>query len=471
MITRIILLLLFSTSGYSQTTQKTWLPEKTKEEEAYSLGIQAYIYYNAPFMLYNIIYQGQRVPYLDHKEGMPFNTWTRIPELGNAKNATRVVMPNCNTLYASAFLDLREEPVLLEIPVTGDRYFSVALMDAYSNNFQIIGSRTVGPYGGKFLLSYGNFKSPVPEGITKIESPTPLVWAIQRIAPKVANHSEIEACKKIQEAITLTPVSQIGKPGYNALTYNQKLDLGTPDISENPLKYFEIATKYASMNTPPLEDRGLLASFSRLGLGADGSFQESALSKEQKTGLLRGMEAGRAIINEYTKKNGVFYNGWNLPPADAGVYGTNYLLRASYAVERVGALLPAEAMYLTSYTDIDGQNYDGSKKYVMHFEKSEIPQVDAFWSIILYEVPSLLFYDNPIDRYQMGPQIEEMKYNKDGSLDIYIQHDPPKDPKIKANWLPAPKGKFMLTLRLYNARPAMFYIGPGKTPMPGVKPL
>ena len=94
---------------------------------------------------------------------------------------------------------------------------------------------------------------------------------------------------------------------------------------------------------------GLLASFSRLELGADGNFQESALSKEQKTGLLRGMDAGREIINEYMKKNGVIYNGWNLPPTDAGVYGTNYLLRASYAVERVGALLPAEAMYLTSY--------------------------------------------------------------------------------------------------------------------------
>ena len=214
MITRILLLLLVSTSCYSQTTQKTWLPEKTREEEAYGLGTQAYIYYTAPFMLYNIIYQGQRVPYLDNKEGMPFNTWTKIPELGNARNATRVVMPNCNTLYASAFLDLRKEPILIEIPVTGDRYFSVALMDAYSNNFNIIGSRTVGPYGGKFLLCYGDFTGTVPQGTTRIGSPTPLVWAIQRIAPKIDNQSEIEACRKIQEAITLTPVSQIAKPGY-----------------------------------------------------------------------------------------------------------------------------------------------------------------------------------------------------------------------------------------------------------------
>jgi hypothetical protein len=151
------------------------------------------------------------------------------------------------------------------------------------------------------------------------------------------------------------------------------------------------------------------------------------------------------------------------------MYGTNYLLRAAYAVERVGVLLPSEAMYLTSYIDIHGNEYTGTHSYVLHFDKSELPQVDAFWSLILYEVPSLLFYNNPINRYQMGPQVEEMKYNKDGSLDIYIQNEKPKDPKLAGNWLPAPKGKFMLTIRLYNARPAMFQIGPGKTPMPGVK--
>jgi hypothetical protein len=454
-----------------QSENADWSREKTEEEEAYTLTTQAYIYYTAPHMLYAILYQGQRVPYLDHKDGMPFNTWTRVPVLGNAQNASRVVMPNCNTLYASAWLDLRKEPVVLDIPPAGDRYFSIALMDSYSNNFQILGSRTVGPFGGRYLICSPDFQGIVPGGMTKIVAATPLIWAIQRIAPKFANDAETAQCRKIQEGTTITPLSQFGNTGYKEMAYNSKLDLGIPGDEKDPFSFFRISNQFIQLNPPPAADLGLLATFSKLGLGPGYTFNADKLSPAQKKGMLRGIETGRQIIDAFLKKSGELYNGWLLPPTDAGMYGTNYLLRAAYAVERVGVLLPSEAMYLTSYTDINGNEYAGSNSYVLHFEKPELPQVDAFWSLILYEVPSLLFYDNPINRYQMGPQVEEMKYNKDGSLDIYIQNEKPKDPKLAGNWLPAPNGKFMLTMRLYNARPAMFQIGPGKTSMPGVKPV
>jgi hypothetical protein len=282
----------------------------------------------------------------------------------------------------------------------------------------------------------------------------------------VATEVEVEACRKIQEGITIRPLSQRDNASYNDVDYNSKLDLSIPDISSNPLQYFDIANAFVQLNPPPRADEGHVASFSKLGLSSSQDFDTAKLTPAQKKGLLRGMQTGMAMIDAYLQKGNGIYNGWTIPPTDAGVYGTNYLLRAAYAKERVGALLPSEAMYLTSYTDAKGESYNGKNQYVLHFNKEEIPQVDAFWSVILYELPSILFYNNPIDRYQMGPQVPEMKYNNDGSLDIYIQHEKPSDPKKQGNWIPAPAGAFMLTMRLYNPRPTMMYIGPGKTTVP-----
>jgi hypothetical protein len=462
----LFLLYSFPFSSRGQSASKS--ASSVLEEEAYVLGTQAYIYYTAPFILYNILYQGQQLPYMEYKEGVPFNCWTRVNQLGNFRNTGNVVMPNCNTLYAAAWLDLRKEPVLLDIPASGGRYFSIALMDAYSNNFSILGSNTIGPFPSKILICSNDYSGAIPDGYKKVIAPTPLIWAVQRVAPGKAVEAEVQACRNFQEQVKLIPLSQVDNKDYQADRYNQKLNLGKPDLKADPLAFFGIASKFVKLNKPPVEDEGLLSSFAGINLSATQDFDPSKLAPEQRRGLLRAMETGAKIIESFLKKGNGIYNGWVLPPSEAGSYGTNYLLRAAYAVERVGVLLPSEAMYLTAYTDTKGQVLNGENNYVIHFEKNELPEVNAFWSIILYDLPSILFYDNPMDRYQMGPQIPEMKFNADGSLDIYIQHAKPTKPGQLGNWLPAPKGPFMLTLRLYNPKPAMMKIGEGLTNVPGI---
>ena len=464
----IAVIYLFILPVYSQVETPKWTLDKVQEEDAYTIGTQAYLYYVAPFMMYSVLYQSQRVPYFEYKDGMPFNTWTKVSDLGNPQN-TKQVMPNVNTLYASSWLDLRKEPIVLEIPRVGDRYYSVAMMDAYMNNFRILGSRTVGPYGGKFLICSEDYNGIIPNDMQKVIAPTPMIWVLQRIAPIFTNAIEVDECKKIQNAINITPLSQYGKNEYDMMRYNEKLDLGFPDISNDPLKFFEIANEFVHINRPPEVDKGVLSLFARLNLGPDYKFRAEDLTPAQRTGLLRGMEAGKELINTYLLKGDNTFNGWMLPVKDGGNYGTNYLLRAAYTMQNIGILSPDEALYLTSYVDVDGNEYDGKNNYILHFEKDKLPRVDAFWSITLYELPSILLYENSIKRYQMGPQIEQMVYNSDGSLDIYIQHDSPKDKNKIGNWLPSPKGKFALTMRLYNPKVDMLTIGKGYTEIPGLK--
>jgi len=452
-----------------QVEQPNWPQDKVTEETYYTIGTQAYIYSVTPFMMYSVLYQTQQVPYEGYPSGVPFNVWTKMTELANVRNS-RTVMPNVNTLYASSWLDLRKEPVLLEIPEVGDRYYSIGLQDAYMNYFSILGSRTLGRYGGKFIICGPDFKGIIPEGYTRVDSPTPLVWMLIRIAPKFTNQEEIEICRTLQSQVSILPLSQKGNASYDPSTYNQKLDLGIPDASKDPLKFFEIAHRYIQINPPPQGEESIFALFGQIGFDLEKEFNPNTLSEPQKKGLLRAIETGKELVNTAIVNGDNIYNGWTIQPKEMGSYGYNYLVRAALTMQSIGGFPWEEAIYVVGYKDLKGGELDGSTgKYLLHFDKDEIPQVDQFWSITLYELPSVMLYDNPIDRYQMGPQLEEMRFNEDGSLDIYIQHEPPIEESQKSNWLPAPNGKFALSLRLYNPKPNMMRLDTHQAPLPGIR--
>ncbi len=454
---------------FGQVEKPKWSNEKVTEETFYSIGTQAYIYSVTPFMMYSVLYQSQQIHYEGYPSGVPFNVWTMMKDIANVQNS-RTVMPNVNTLYASSWLDLRQEPIVLEIPEVGSRYYSIGLQDAYMNYFSILGSRTIGEYGGKFIICGPNYTGIIPEGYTRIDSPTPLVWMLMRIAPKFVNEIEIDRCRKLQAQVTLTPLTQVGNPDYNPATYNSKLNLGIPDLSTDPLTFFEISHRYLQINSPQIGEEGLMALFRQIGLSPDQQFNKASLTDAQRQGLLRAIEAGKEMVNSAIAKGDKLYNGWTIQSKEMGKYGYSYLTRAAMTLQSIGAFPWEEAIYVVGYQDQEGNELDGSKKeYLIHFDKDELPQVNQFWSVTLYELPSVMLYDNPIDRYQMGPQLEEMRFNADGSLDIYIQHTPPRDKTKQGNWLPAPSGKFALSIRMYNPKPDMFHLEPGKTPLPGIK--
>jgi hypothetical protein len=130
-----------------------------------------------------------------------------------------------------------------------------------------------------------------------------------------------------------------------------------------------------------------------------------------------------------------------------GVYGNDYLQRATIALIGLGANPYDQAVYPLNIVDENGKVPTGGKKYVLHFDKNSIPPVDAFWSLTMYDEQGFQVA-NPINRFAIGDR-DAIKFNKDGSLDIYIQHTSPGKDK-ESNWLPSPaKGQLGMTLRLY----------------------
>jgi hypothetical protein len=339
------------------------------------------------------------------------------------------------------------------------------------NYFSILGSRTLGGYGGKFIICGPEYHGIIPTGYIRVDSPTPLVWMLMRIAPAYVNNQEVEICRKLQSRVTITPLSQQNNNSYNPATYNSKLDLGVPDVSKDSFTFFEIAHKYMQINPPPSGEEALLALFRQIGFSPDLDFNAAALSAPQRSGLLRAMEAGKEMVNTAIVNSDNIYNGWAIQSKEMGNYGYSYLTRAALTMQSIGGFPWEEAIYVVGYRDINNNELDGSERnYILHFNKEELPQVYQFWSVTMYELPSVMLYNNPINRYQMGPQLEEMTFNKDGSLDIYIQHDPPKDKSKLGNWLPATAAKFVLSIRMYNPKPNMLQLDVHKAPLPGIRP-
>ena len=139
-------------------------------------------------------------------------------------------------------------------------------------------------------------------------------------------------------------------------------------------------------------------------------------------------------------------NGWQMNTDTMGVYGNYYLKRAMVALVGLGANLPEDAVYPLNLGDAEGKPLTGANKYLLHFAKSEIPPVEAFWSITLYDQHGFQTA-NVLNRYAIGDR-DELKYKADGSFDLYFQHESPGKDK-ESNWLPAPSGDFNLCMRLY----------------------
>jgi hypothetical protein len=171
---------------------------------------------------------------------------------------------------------------------------------------------------------------------------------------------------------------------------------------------------------------------------------DEAVRRDFERGAVDGLKRMRAKA----ATTGQPVNGWFMNTNTMGVYGTYYLKRAIVAMVGLGALLPEDAVYPRAVFDADGQPFDGKYRYVLHFEKSELPPVDAFWSLTMYDADGFPV-GNPSNRFAIGDR-DELQYNPDGSLNIYIQHADPGDGKT-ANWLPSPQeGRLGMTMRLYG---------------------
>jgi hypothetical protein len=379
-------------------------------------------------------------------------------------NDTGTVTPNVDTLYGYAFLDLTKEPVVFQVPpIEPDRYNTNQFMDAYTNNYAYIGTRATGSEGGTYLIAGPNWEGTVPDGMTKIWSPTDLTWVLHRILVK--GPSDISNVHAIQDQIKVMPLSVYQSNSTSSSTSNNVASMATTKTNEsdtqvptNPRPQFIYTTGIkiydeisAAMVGNPLNppDPELVKKLASIGIGL-GKTPSTQANDTIRKALETGITEGEKLIQAKVANFGNVVNGWTVNAA-TGEYGTDYLFRTAATVIGIGANTGQEAVYPVTFTDSEGKPLTGDNNYTIHFEPGQTPPVKSFWSVTIYNNQSL-FVDNPINRYNIGQYTEELKNSPDGSLDIYIQNANP-GPERESNWLPAPSleesSKIKLVLRTY----------------------
>jgi hypothetical protein len=376
-----------------------------------------------------------------------------------AADSRDVVRFNFDTLYSFAWLDLAKEPMILTVPDTHQRYYLMPTLDMWSDVFSSLGSRTTGTQAGSYAYVAPGWKGHLPAGVQRIDAPTSTIWMMGRI--QTNGPSDYSAVNKVQDGLKLTPLSQWGKssPAPARSPVDATVDTKTPPLVQTAkLSGVEVLTRLAELmktNPPHANDYPILFRAKALGLTVGQSWDASKLDAATVEAINAGAKEGYAEIVAAIPKAGVKVNGWNMLTQNIGTYGTSYLQRALVALAGLGANLPEDAIYPTAFVDAEGKRLEGSNKYVLHFNKGELPPADAFWSITMYDGQGFQV-PNALDRFAIGSH-DALAMNADGSLDIYVQSDSPGADK-ESNWLPAPKsGPMGPTMRLYAPRSAALH--------------
>lgn len=439
----LLIAVVVSNFGCSQSGTKKVTNSQISADSVVSIAKQAYVFGYPLVLMYETMRTSTNVTLANQ-----FGHFRSFPD-ATFKN---VVRPNCDTYYSTAWLNLKQEPVVLTVPNTNGRYYLLPMMDAYTNVFASIGKRTTGTADGNFLITSLSYTGTVPSGMTEIKAPTNMVWIIGRTQVNSDKDGK-EVVYKIQDGYKLIPLSKWGT------TYVPEKHFVDTTFSKIPppvrVKNMDIETFFNLMNQlvadyPPAQaDSNLINKMRVLGIGAGKKFTLSDYDTTTQ-GVLKSLPTTiHQEIRVAVKNMGAIENGWNVTRSGLGSYGTNYAMRALIAMIGLGANLNADASYPICQVDGDGEKLNGSKKYVIHFEKGQTPPANAFWSITMYGSDELLVA-NPINRFAIGDR-DNLKYNNDGSLDIYIQNERPTKDK-ESNWLPASKEQFSLVMRLYHPK-------------------
>jgi hypothetical protein len=358
--------------------------------------------------------------------------------------------PNSDTPYSFLGLDLRTEPIVLTVPkIEDDRYFSIQLIDLYTHNFDYIGSRTTGNGGGEFLIAGPGWQGDTPDGITKvIRSETELVLAVYRT--QLFNPGDLENVKAIQAGYKVQPLSAF--LGQSAPEPAPAIDFIKPltreEINKSPKLFQQLNFILQFCPTHPSE-KDLMERFAKLDIGAGKTFDWDKFSTEIQEAISQGIADAWADFAELKERGDKGEIG------SADIFGTrehlqnNYLYRWAAGALGLWGNSEAEAIYPAYWLDADGQSLDGAHRYTLRFEPGQLPPVNAFWSLTMYDVPDLMLVANPIDRYLINsPMLDDFVRDEDGGITLCIQHDSPGGDR-EPNWLPAPTGPFYMSLRLY----------------------
>lgn len=424
---------------------------KITADEAHAIGVDAYVYFY-PLLTMDITRQQftNIEPGKEFGKG-PMNMFVSVPQYPPA-DFKGVVRSNFDTLYSIAWLDLTREPLVIAAPDTAGRFYLLPMLDMWSDVFASPGWRTTGTDAAQFLVTPPGWSGTVPAGMSQLPAPTPFVWIIGRT--KTDGAADYAAVHKIQAGYTVTPLSRVGKEAEAvSVKIDPAVDMKTPPkVQVDTMSagdYFAYAAELLKVNPPHITDQPMLAQIKRIGIEPGKPFNLDALDPDVKAALATVPKDAQALMAWKLPTLARVENGWSMNTDTMGVYGNYYLKRAIVAQVGLGANLPEDAIYPLNVGDSNGKALDGVNKYVLHFDKGQQPPVNAFWSITLYD-PEGFQVGNKLDRFAVSSWMP-FKTNADGSLDLYFQNESPGK-ELEANWLPAPKGPFNLTMRLYGPK-------------------
>ena len=411
------------------------------EDDAYEIGVEAYLYF-CPLVLMDLT----RRQFINRT---PMNRFLHSRAFPPA-DFRGVVRPNWDTLVSVVWLDLRNQPQVISVPDTDGRYYLLQMLDMWTDTFASIGKRTTGTVCGHFAVVPPGWRGTIPAGVHRIEAPTQYVWVIGRT--QTNGPTDFEAVHKIQNGFQITPLSRYQTAMQRfRVAFDPSLDMKTPPLfqimSMTAPQFLGCASRLLQTTPPHLADQPVLERIRRIGSEPGKRFDFEQFSPAVKKSLeqalvevWKGNHTKRA-----TRHNSP--NGWQIHLHSIGAYGVNYVNRAVVAVSGLGANLPEDSVYPTTTVDSDGNVLHGSNQYRLHFDKEELPPVNAFWSVTLYDSNGFQVA-NQLNRFALGDR-DPLQFNFDGSLTIIVQNTSP-GPELESNWIPAPTEVFNLQMRLYG---------------------
>ncbi|MET0541493.1 MAG: DUF1254 domain-containing protein [Variovorax sp.] len=423
-----------------------------KEVEARQLGIEAYMY-AYPLVTMEYTRRGQVNVVAPEGNKAPMGQFARLRGY-QPVNDHSVTAPNADTLYTTTWFDLSKEPWIVSVPDMKDRYFLLPMLDGWTTVFADPGKRTTGTGAQKFAITGPGWKGTLPAGVKEYKSATNMVWLLGRLYC-TGTPEDYAAVHALQDQMSAVPLSSYGKtftpqPGVVDAKVDAKTAIREQVNALDAASFFTLFAKLMKDNPPTAADAPMVKKLARLGIVPGQDFDAAKWSPE----IAKGMADVPKVANEKIMawmKEGILArdfkleNGW-LFTTKTGLYGTAYRQRALITAIGLGANRPQDAVYPTSEGPNAIEKYSGAKKYVMHFKKGELPPVNGFWSLTMYDA-AYFFVPNALDRYTLS-QRNALKPNADGSVDLYIQNESPGKDK-ESNWLPAPKDQFILMMRLY----------------------
>lgn len=424
------------------------------DSEVHDIGIGAYTY------LYPIVtMEMTRLQMTNVAEPSdahaPMNAFAHIRQFPTA-DFRDVVRPNFDTLYSAAWLDLRGGPIVVAAGEDTDgRYYELPIYDMWTDGFAVPGRRTSGTGAGTWAVVPSGWSGTLPDGVVRIDAPTPIVWMIGRT--QTNGPSDYPAVHAFQDQLTLTPLDEWGAATPSAPpvgTVDAAIDMTTPPLDQvngmGAATFFDRAMALVAIHPPHLTDGPITMQMRRLGLVPGATFDNL---DERVRGILSDVpSAALQSLAQAVPRIARVVNGWQMNIDTMGVYGNSYVKRSIVCMIGLGANSPEDAVYPVLMSDADGNPLDGANDYVIHFPADALPPVNAFWSVTMYDAQGFQVA-NPIDRFAIGDR-DPLRFNADGSLDLFLQATSPGAER-ESNWLPSASGELGVTMRLYSPKPSV----------------